>query len=126
MRNIALGDIYLIPTPPNGSHYYVAIAKIDDEIFLFVNYSTLQDYTSDEDAAYTLSPSRTHLRCLTQESYFVFGSAKEYGSNELNLLKATYQATFPNTIVDSIQYAGISNNSLKNKYKRLLKACLGL
>jgi hypothetical protein len=126
MPNIALGDIYLIATPPNGSHYSVAIAKLDNSSFLFVNYSTVHESTSDEDTAYTLSPSRTRLKCLNRESYFVFGRAEEYGSAQLVALGASYQGAFPKSILEDIQFAGISSNSLRNKYKRILKACLGL
>lgn len=126
MPNIALGDVYLIATPPNGSHYSVAIAKLDNGSFLFVNYSTVNDSTPDEDLAYTLSPSRTRLKCLNRESYFVFGRAKEYGSAQLVALGASYQGTFQRSILEDIKLAGISSNSLRNKYKRLLKACLGL
>lgn len=126
MPNVILGDVYLIATPPNGSHYSVAIAKLDNGSFLFVNYSTVRDSTSDEDIAYTLSPSRTKLKCLNRESYFVFEEAEEYGSAQLVALGATPHGTFPKSILGEIQLAGISSNSLINKYKRLLKACLGL
>lgn len=130
MPKIFLGDVYLIPTPPNGLHFYVAIAEIDNGSYLFVNYSTVQDSTADEYLAYTLSPTRTLARFLNRESYFVFGRAKEFSSNDLELLMrdvgCEYKGTFPQSIVERIQYAGIADNSTKKKYKKLLKDHLGL
>ena len=40
MPRVSLGDVYLISTPPNGLHFYVAIAELDNGSHLFVNYST--------------------------------------------------------------------------------------
>jgi hypothetical protein len=126
MPRISLGDIYLIPTPPNGSHYYVAIAPSENDSYLFVNYSTVQDSTPDEYLDYTLSPSRTPAKYLDRESYLVFGSAEEFSGAQLDLLNCRRAGVFSPTIVESIQYAGLASKSLKNKYKRLLKSCLGL
>ena len=126
MPDIYLGDVYLIPTPPNGSHYFVAITKLDNGSFLFVNYSTVRDSTPDEYLDFTISPSRTKIRFLTQESYFVFGSAKEYGSAELTALGATHKGAFSRDEVEKIQFAAITNNSLKNKYRKLIRTYLGL
>ena len=130
MPRISLGDVYLIPTPPNGSHFYVAIAELDNDSYLFVNYSTVQDSTPDEDIAYTLSPSRTFASFLTRDSFFVFGRAQEFSSNDLDILiKKTgckYIGAFSNSIVEEIQYAGVTSNSTKKKYKKILKKYLGL
>lgn len=86
MPKIVLGDVYLIATPPNGSHYSVAIAQVSDESFLFVNYSTVRSSTPDQYLAFTISPSRTKLKFLTQESFFVFSMAREYSSTDLAAL----------------------------------------
>ena len=130
MPRISLGDVYLIPTPPNGSHFYVAIAELDNGSYLFVNYSTVQDSTADEDLAYTLSPTRTLARFLNRESYFVFGRAQEFSSSDLELLMrdagCEHKGAFPQSIVEQIQYAGVASNSTKKKYKKLLKNLLGL
>jgi len=126
MPRISLGDIYLIPTPPNGLHYHVAIAQSDNDSYLFVNYSTVQDSTPDEDLDYTLSPSRTPVKYLNRESFFVFGSAKEFSGNQLDLLNCKRAGVFPPSTVEQIQYAGLASKSLKSKYKRLIKSYLGL
>lgn len=126
MPRISLGDIYLIPTPPNGSHYYVAIAPSDNDSYLFVNYSTVQDSTPDEYLDYTLSPSRTPAKYLDRESFLVFGSAEEFSGTQLDLLNCKRAGVFPLSTVEKIQYAGLASKNLKNKYKRLLRNFLGL
>ncbi len=35
--SINIGDVFLIDTPPNGQHFYVAIAKTSGNKYLFVN-----------------------------------------------------------------------------------------
>jgi hypothetical protein len=37
---INLGDAFLIDTPPNGQHLYIAIAQISLNNYLFVNFTT--------------------------------------------------------------------------------------
>jgi hypothetical protein len=37
---INLGDAFLIDTPPNGEHLYIAIAQTSENNYLFVNVTT--------------------------------------------------------------------------------------
>ena len=130
MPRITLGDVYLIPTPPNGSHYYVAIAVINSNCYLFINYSTVQDSTPDEDTEYILRPSRNLPRFLCVDSYFVFSDAEEFSSSSLDRLISQrvckHQGAFPLSVVKEIQLAGVSSGSIRSEYRDLLKTCLGL
>lgn len=38
--SINLGDAFLLDTPPNGKHLYIAIAPISNSEYLFVNVTT--------------------------------------------------------------------------------------
>ena len=38
--NVNLGDAFLLETPPNDQHLYIAIAKTSAEKYLFVNVTT--------------------------------------------------------------------------------------
>jgi hypothetical protein len=38
--NVNLGDAFLLETPPNDQHLYIAIAKTSADKYLFVNVTT--------------------------------------------------------------------------------------
>ena len=51
--SINIGDVFLIDTPPNGQHFYVAIAKTSDNKYLFVN---LTDKKNNSERVCVLAP----------------------------------------------------------------------
>lgn len=42
---VNVGDAFLINTPPNGQHLYIAIAQTSENQYLFVNVTTRRDYS---------------------------------------------------------------------------------
>jgi hypothetical protein len=42
--SINIGDVFLIDTPPNGQHFYVAIAKTSGNKYLFVNLTDSKEF----------------------------------------------------------------------------------
>ena len=125
MPRIDLGDVYLIDSPPNGNHFYVAMMRLNNGSYLFVNYSTVQDFTPDEELQFTISPS-PNLPFINRESYFVYGRAREISESKLDELINSpciceKKGAFPPSILEKIQLAGLVSRSLKNKYKSQLR-----
>jgi hypothetical protein len=124
MPRIDLGDVYLIETPPNGNHFYVSIMLLENGSHLFVNYSTVQDITPDEDLQYILRPSPT-LPFVSRDSFFVYRKTRELSGADLERLNCIKKGAFPLSVVKEIQRAGLAHKGLKNKYKTQLRT-LGL
>jgi hypothetical protein len=55
--SINIGDVFLIDTPPNGQHFYVAIAKTSGNKYLFVN---LTDKKNNSERVCVLVPDRVY------------------------------------------------------------------
>jgi hypothetical protein len=125
MPRIDLGDVYLIDSPPNGNHFYVAMMRLNNGSYLFVNYSTVQDFTPDEELHFTISPSST-LPFINRESYFVYSRVREISESKLDEMKKSScmcdkKGAFSPSILKKIQLAGLVSKSLKNKYKKQLR-----
>ncbi|MEL6439294.1 MAG: hypothetical protein AAFQ80_08595 [Cyanobacteria bacterium J06621_8] len=117
--SINLGDIFLINTP-NKSHYFIAIAKINHDKYLFVSVITKKP---NSELACVLSPGFNSPRFIVKESVIDYRYAREMNSKQLN--RAIGSSTFRDCclpeILQKIQQGGIISKRLKNKYKDILK-----
>jgi hypothetical protein len=125
--SINLGDAFLIDTPPNGEHLYIAIAKTSENRYLFVNVTSRR---SNSEVSCILVPGSDVPSFIVRESVVTYQYAREMDAIELASL-ITVGSPVPKgscsaTILVRIQQGGLASKRLKNKYKSALKAFLGM
>jgi hypothetical protein len=124
---INLGDAFLINTPPNGEHLYIAIARTSENRYLFVNVTSRR---SNSEVSCILVPGSDVPSFIVRESVVTYQYAREMDAIELASL-ITVGSPIPKgscsaTILERIQQGGLASKRLKNKYKTALKAFLGM
>jgi hypothetical protein len=124
---INVGDAFLIDTPPNGEHLYIAIAQTSENQYLFVNVTTRRD---NSETACILLPGPVMLGFITRESVVTYKYAREISIEELALLIAPgspipKEICSPSVLMQ-IQQGGLISKRLKNRYKIALREFLGL
>ena len=124
---INLGNAFLIDTPPNGEHLYIAIAKTSENRYLFVNVTSRR---SNSEVSCILMPGSDIPSFIVRESVVTYQYAREMDAIELASL-ITFGSPVPKgscsaTILERIQQGGLASKRLKNKYKTALKAFLGM
>jgi hypothetical protein len=122
---VNLGDAFLIDTPPNKQHLYIAIAKTSENRYLFVNVTTRR---SSSEATCVLLPGLGVPNFIVCESVIAYQFAREMDATELASL-ITAGSPIPKgscsaTILAQIQQGGLVSPRLKNKYKIALRAFL--
>jgi hypothetical protein len=125
--SINIGDVFLIDTPPNGQHFYVAIAKTSDNKYLFVN---LTDKKNNSERVCVLAPDPSLPSFIKKESVIAYYFAREMDANDLTIC-ITSGSPIPKgfcspAILSQIQQGGLISRRLKNKYKTALKNFLGI
>ncbi len=124
---INLGDAFLLDTPPNGEHLYIAIAQTSESDFLFVNVTSRRP---NSDPACVLLPGSGVPSFIVRESAIAYQFAREINTNELADLivigSPIPKGTCSAVILAQIQQGGLVSQRLKNRYKTALKAFLGL
>lgn len=129
MTNISinLGDAFLIDTPPNGQHLYVAIAETGNGKYLFVNVTTKRP---NSDTACILQPGAGIPDFIIRESVIAYKFAREIDSLTLATLITSGspipKGSFSQNVLLQIQLGGISSKRLKKKYKQALKDFLNI
>jgi hypothetical protein len=124
---INLGDAFLIDTPPNSQHLYIAIAPTSEGNYLFVNVTTKR---SNSDVSCILLPGSDVPGFIVTESVVAYQFAREMDTTELASL-ITPGSPIPkgccsDAILEKMQQGGLNSKRLKNKYKNDLKAFLGI
>jgi hypothetical protein len=124
---INLGDAFLIDTPPNGQHLYIAIAKTNASKYLFVNVTTRNERS---ETTCILLPSPDVPSFIVNESVIAYFFAIEIDPTELSQ-RITSGSPIPKgfcspAILSQIQQGGLISRRLKNKYKTALKNFLGI
>ncbi len=124
---INLGDAFLINTPPNGEHLYIAIAQTSENNYLFVNVTTRR---TTSEISCILTPGQDVPSFIVRESIVAYRFAREMDAIELASL-ITVGSPIPKgscsaTILERIQQGGLASKRLSNKYKTALKAFLGI
>ncbi|MDB9309435.1 hypothetical protein PN471_12515 [Aphanizomenon sp. CS-733/32] len=125
--SINIGDVFLIDTPPNGQHFYVAIAKTSGNKYLFVN---LTDKKNNSEGVYVLTPDPSLPSFIKKESVIAYYFTREMDANDLAIC-ITSGSPIPKDclsadVVLQIQQGGLISKKLKNKYKTALKNFLGI
>jgi hypothetical protein len=124
---IQLGDAFLLDTPPNGEHLYIAIAPISERDYLFVNATSRR---SNSEMACVLLPGPGVPSFIVRESVITYQFAREMDAIELaSLIMAGSpipKGTCSVAVLERIQQGVLVSKRLKNKYKTALKACLGI
>jgi hypothetical protein len=125
--SINLGDAFLINTPPNGEHLYIAIAQTSENNYLFVNVTTRR---SNSDTSCILIPASDVPSFIVSESVVAYQYAREM--NAINLASLiTIGSPIPKglcsaSVIERIQHGGLASKRLPKKYKSALKAFLGI
>ena len=123
---INLGDAFLLETPPNGMHLYIAIAPTSDDTYLFVNTTTCRP---NSDTSCVLKPGPGIPSFIVQESVISYKFAREIDAVTINTLIAKGvckpRGNCSPTVLLQIQQGGLISKQLKNKYKTILKSFLG-
>lgn len=124
---VHLGDAFLIDTPPNQQHLYIAISKTSEDRYLFVNATTRR---ANSDTSCILRPGSGVPKFISCESVIDYRYARDMNVSEL-LKVITKDSPIPKgtcslAILSQIQKGGLVSKRLKNRYKVSLKAYLGL
>ncbi len=122
---INLGYAFLINTPPNGQHLYIAIAKTSQIKYLFVNVTTRR---SSSETTCILKPGSGVPRFIVRESVVAYKFAREMDATQLaNLIvpgSLIPKGTCSTSVLAQIQKGGLVSKRLRNRYKDALKAFL--
>jgi hypothetical protein len=124
---INVGDAFLIDTPPNGQHLYIAIAQTSQDQYLFVNVTTRRN---SSETACILLPGPGMPGFITHESVVTYKYAREISVGDLATL-ITPGSPIPKdvcspSVLIQIQQGGLISKRLKNRYKIALRDFLGL
>lgn len=123
--SINLGDAFLLDTPPNNEHLYIAIAQISENNYLFVNVTSRRPNSED---VCVLRPGSDVPNFIIRESVIAYRFAREIDVNILSKL-ITPGSPIPKgscsvDVLAKIQQGGLISKQLKKKYKNALKAFL--
>ena len=124
---INLGDAFLLDTPPNSEHLYIAIAQTSESSYLFVNVTSRRPNSED---ACILLPGSGLPSFIIRESVIAYQFAREINATELAGL-ITAGSPIPKgscsvAVLAQIQQGGLVSKRLKNRYKVALKGFLGI
>lgn len=124
---INLGDAFLVDTPPNSEHLYIAIAQTSESSYLFVNVTSRRPNSED---ACILLPGSGVPSFIIRESVIAYQFAREINATELAGL-ITAGSPIPKgscsvAVLAQIQQGGLVSKRLKNRYKVALKGFLGI
>lgn len=125
--SIRLGDAFLIQTPPQGKHLYVAIAKTSKTRYLFVSVNSRQPQS---ELVCVLKPGPDVPDFIVHEAVVNYRFARELTTNDLVKLLPVGNRTAigrcSTEVLEHIQYGGVASKRLKKRYKLALKDFMGL
>ena len=127
MANISIniGDAFLLDTPPNDKHLYIAIAQTSESSYLFVNVTTRR---TNSEITCILQPGSGVPSFINRESVIAYQYAREINVTVLTKLVAekscVRKGSCSKTVLVRIQQGGLVSKRLTNKYKTALKAFL--
>ncbi|MEH1889135.1 MAG: hypothetical protein V7K92_06550 [Nostoc sp.] len=122
---INLGDAFLLDTPPNSEHLYIAIAQTSESNYLFVNVTTRR---LNSETSCVLLPGSGIPSFIVHESVIAYQFAREMDATQLALLitigSPIPKGTCSMAVITQIQQGGLVSKRLKKRYKTALKAFL--
>jgi hypothetical protein len=80
---IRVGDAFLLDTPPNREHLYIAIAQTSESDYLFVNVTSRRPHS---EPACVLLPGSGTPSFVIRESVIAYQFAREINATELTEL----------------------------------------
>ncbi|MGB3515974.1 MAG: hypothetical protein WBA43_05925 [Elainellaceae cyanobacterium] len=117
-----VGDTFLLPTPPNGNHFFFAIATTPEGNYLCVNATTLKP-TSDQ--ACILRPGANAPRFIKRDSAIAYSRAREISPTVYARLVATRQCVPKGTcspqILGQIQQGALASRQIKKRHKQIVR-----
>ncbi len=123
---INLGDAFLLDTPPNNEHLYIAIAQTSESSYLFVNVTSRRPKS---EAACVLLPGSDVPSFIVRESVIAYQFAREMNATELAGLitagSSIPKGTCSVAVLTQIQQGGLVSKRLTNRYNTAVKAFLG-
>lgn len=124
---INLGDAFLLDTPPNREHLYIAIAQTSESNYLFVNVTSRRP---NSEAACVLLPGADVPAFIVRESVIAYQFAREMNATELAGLITAHspipKGVCSTAVLAQIQQGGLNSKRLKKRYKTALKTFLGI
>ncbi|MEQ9622547.1 hypothetical protein [Coleofasciculus chthonoplastes] len=128
--SINLGDIFLVDTGGQKNHWYIAIAPLSSNDFLFVNISTWHEGSSDNDGTCILKPAARMPGFINRKSFLAYKFARSYTADQLEKLivpnsDLPYDTLEPQ-ILRRVQRESLNARNLKKKYLNALRAYLGV
>ncbi|MCW5317474.1 hypothetical protein GTQ43_27800 [Nostoc sp. KVJ3] len=124
---INLGDAFLLDTPPNSEHLYIAIAQTSESNYLFVNVTSRRP---NSETSCVLLPGSGIPSFIVHESVIAYQFAREMDATQLAGLitigSPIPKGTCSKAVITLIQQGGLVSKRLKNRYKTALKAFLGI
>ncbi len=126
MANVGLsiGDTFLLSTPPNNYHLFIAIALTSSRKYLCVNVTS---YSSNSDTSCVLNLGDHNF--IKHKSVINYGDAREIEAttiaNLINSDSCTSKGTVSTSVLSRIQQGGLKSPRLKNKFKLDLKTLVG-
>ncbi|MCC5600275.1 hypothetical protein [Nostoc favosum] len=124
---INLGDAFLLDTPPNSEHLYIAIAQTSESNYLFVNVTTRRP---NSETSCVLLPGSGIPSFIVHESVIAYQFAREMDATQLAGLitigSPIPKGTCSMAVITQIQQGGLVSKRLKKRYKTALKAFLGI
>lgn len=124
---INLGDAFLLDTPPNSEHLYIAIAQTSGSNYLFVNVTT---HRLNSETSCVLLPGSGIPSFIVHESVIAYQFAREMDATQLAGLitigSPIPKGTCSMAVITQIQQGGLVSKRLKKRYKTALKAFLGI
>ncbi|MEH1918374.1 hypothetical protein [Nostoc sp.] len=124
---INLGDAFLLDTPPNSEHLYIAIAQTSGSNYLFVNVTTRR---LNSETSCVLLPGSGIPSFIVHESVIAYQFAREMDATQLAGLitigSPIPKGTCSMAVITQIQQGGLVSKRLKKRYKTALKAFLGI
>ncbi len=116
--SVNLGDAFLLDTPPNGMHLYIAIAQVAENVYLFVNVTTPRE---NSEMTCVLNPGLGVPDFIVHESVIVYKYAREINITGLIAENLRWKGSCSEEVLLKIQKGGLVSRRLKNKYKNVLK-----
>lgn len=119
---LTIGDAFLLPTPPNGSHLFIVIALTKNGKYLCVNATTLKP---DSDTSCVLTPGLGVPDFIVHQSAITYRHAREIAIAKIpDLIKfnqLTPKGRCSADILEQVQQGALVSRQLPNKYKKIVK-----
>ena len=128
--SINLGDIFLLDTGADKNHWYIAIAPMGNERFIFVNISTWYEGSAENDGTCILQPGQRMPRFVTRKSFLAYRYARDFTADELEQLIAP-DSEIPydeleSQILRRCQKESLKAKNLKKKYLKAIQKHMGI